>query len=1608
MLKRRKVESRRHYTKRLRKKHAATLAKITTGDETERRRRQPSPDRKRVEPKVNPQLIDRFTGYKTGTKTDNESLVDEALEIYDGRISPTRRKTVHRRLQSQGRGMSPTLSSFNSLRNPGSESFSETETFSNYSFDSYNNEWTTRIVGTVTVTNNEPKPLPTTRQLDVKHSEGAKRNLMCCDFPTFPVSQWFLQRPRRQIPGMSIGEETKLWNAAVATTNATRSRPSSLIVVGDERDIDQIEVVPVEKDFQTKDSFNYAESKEDGVGMVFAPSGGRRRRRVPEPWWKRESWTDSSFLVEGTDGESRETFYTTDLLQARGQSGKMMEYSSALEKKVCDGDSSDLDESLDDRIARKNINKLQRRVQSQGRERNSHCESPTSEISRGLEVPFYDINQKLKGRSHVLSNNHKKDGLDTVVAVENTLKKAGSNITDATDLSELVRRSDTQRNYEGGNASKSYTIDIKTTNDASDSNSPRYLKERHEGISINGASRSASPIQFRGRPPYISTKNEKIKDEVAQTTRVSLLNSGVISETSIQEEFHSRHRGVPDSPILLYDASPYFQEISPMVEKKNASKNNTMKNLCADNSIIACATHSPSTSAHQDPSKTNQKNPEEKQIGSSDEYHEMNMSMHVEGTVLNQHFNPSDKSHKLKPSLHVRENVLRDSYRPTVKNHSESQVASPTGSAPKSPIRIFGDPPFFVGGDENGPLSCPRLVGTGRTPFLEQSVAEEGEFAVEGGITSQSRDSKVASPKQRYTPESNETSKSLNELKKLVTTLSPVKEGAGIVHDGTGVLLFRPTINIYNGTQKIQEEIFHDIINSPSKIFDEKPATAREEEYYNLRKLGDCEYANCRENDHPEVAIQLSYSGSSIDEELRQLAASEKLLRKELEEIQHRSAERRWQVKYSMPVSSTQEQFSANGRSLSEHYHQPRSTRLKDDLFNEPISPTNRKQSEGATSSLNDRKPKSPMRIYGDPPFFVDGPIHSPRGLGLTGSPGCGILSDQLKSGVREPFSRNKETLNVFRCNKDKETFPGREQILNFSGLSGKPQDNLSAPDRIIDLSKNSMRTSPSSIIDLSRIDGNSSPHLIKNEISGNQNNLNVGVFSMFDQSNTREQLNGLSVIYQYKQPDQDDRPAQNCSYTTDDAKGIIEMNLSDHCCMNNEIKRKHRVKEERWTDEIINADHEDILVPSLSNMETQRNTSKLGKTEEPPVEKEISWKSIQQLYNLKSPQDIEKKDSCLEISFAAHGSWKTKNHSIKKSHDIDRSSSGDSSDRFDVCSTNYSEKSITFLKPAEAFPNVISNQGRADQSKNQPGTHILSVHGKCSESQNHIQKTEKMSANKKSVHHFMQPLQTRKDDDCSDSVSSTSIFGGINVDPDDQSLFYALLRDEEFHSVTKDDIRPRKMMPRDAKTSELLNKILSRHGCLRTQTEIGGQSMPNHSTCISGIADENDKFGQSPRDVKTNAHMSTSPTPPRENDQDDILQSRIQRLRKLQSKLPSSMSERIRSTSVAKAEKPSPFSMKLTSARQRASKSLKQIRKNTNGDGIIEVFVQMDAPELTTRKREVSLNRERTGRELTLNVNPSKSKDLVQSLPRSARSRSVTSAKPGSLLWQAMAGRDK
>ena len=130
---------------------------------------------------------------------------------------------------------------------------------------------------------------------------------------------------RSEPPGMTREEEKRLWREAIEQEIREEQRVRGTVDVS--RDVDQIEVVPVSRDFQDKGHLGdvqYAEM--DGVGMVFAPTAVSPRRlqspgkepwghrpRDQKPWWKQDNWTDSSFHdTTATEMPGTDTGYSID------------------------------------------------------------------------------------------------------------------------------------------------------------------------------------------------------------------------------------------------------------------------------------------------------------------------------------------------------------------------------------------------------------------------------------------------------------------------------------------------------------------------------------------------------------------------------------------------------------------------------------------------------------------------------------------------------------------------------------------------------------------------------------------------------------------------------------------------------------------------------------------------------------------------------------------------------------------------------------------------------------------------------------------------------------------------------------------------------------------------------------------------------------------------------------------------------------------------------------------------------------------------------------------------------------------------------------------------
>jgi hypothetical protein len=129
-------------------------------------------------------------------------------------------------------------------------------------------------------------PLKTAISLNGNVTEAGEP-FLCCNVLSF------LKKKRIKFygPGMSLTEEKTLWRSTLEG-NIWANHHATNVAAGDNIDIDQIEVVPVDHTFQTSGSDNYAEM--DNVGMVFVHAATDQKQSSPPnatvPWWKRDSW----------------------------------------------------------------------------------------------------------------------------------------------------------------------------------------------------------------------------------------------------------------------------------------------------------------------------------------------------------------------------------------------------------------------------------------------------------------------------------------------------------------------------------------------------------------------------------------------------------------------------------------------------------------------------------------------------------------------------------------------------------------------------------------------------------------------------------------------------------------------------------------------------------------------------------------------------------------------------------------------------------------------------------------------------------------------------------------------------------------------------------------------------------------------------------------------------------------------------------------------------------------------------------------------------------------------------------------------------------------------
>lgn len=773
-------------------------------------------------------------------------------------------------------------------------------------------------------------------------SEGSKAwaNYLCCIFQS-------LVKPRpRHEPGMSVAEERRLWQIALEEDHRGTKANPAIITVGDEREIDQIEVVHVNKEFQTAGAVNYAEM--EGVGIVFAPPRKNLSSQSTAllPWWKRDSWTDTTYHETGDDAlaasharasscankvanirsatstAALQSFQSTQQLRNgrlpgtragsmqqkdihndvfrrerdpsdssdssqqlhshrhdRTESSVMGDFDELCSSRSTEAEegspknvshSEDFDESLDDRVerlAKQRSPQVSHQLKAiklassekhrpyqvfeakHGRQRGMvgvwREESRSSDSDTSLAINIPHLNHAYHAPPLDSKEHFPRQPLRTgvPVTVETVRGESGSEIASETDLSELVR----QRN------AKAPTQKLGQRNMQY---SPQRNGERgafHDSVE---SSQSSNP-----RPIICPDEMRAAKTplKTSQTT---------------------------DAP--LGDKTRHLPEIRPSRECNG--KTRSPRTNCRSTSPILLRGNPPYEHATQWSNAD--------KLGKSSE---------------------TDRFHEDPPVSRGRSGILGLRSRANIDFTNQNIPAilkSATETRSRSPIRLYGDPPMPRRMD-GSPVRNARLKVRECSSPLHAHFEDGARDPPDCGVSEGAQQERAG-----MLSELRDLALNNGNLINLIATLSPKCESADAkdalaktptMADGSGVLLFRPTINIYKSQPNVEEVTTGEKLHK--QRFDRtsyiKPnGLRREKPLLRIRTKGndhDCENMLTADIDGmpqshvfwatPEVAVPIDdEDDSGVDDELRQLAASEKLLRKELEEVQQRSAERRWQV----------------------------------------------------------------------------------------------------------------------------------------------------------------------------------------------------------------------------------------------------------------------------------------------------------------------------------------------------------------------------------------------------------------------------------------------------------------------------------------------------------------------------------------------------------------------------------------------------------------------------------------------------------------------------------------------------------------------------------------
>ena len=787
----------------------------------------------------------------------------------------------------------------------------------------------------------------------------------CCEHFMSIFKNKNTKKKQIQRPGMSLSEEQRLWRSVLEGDiwdNHYQYVRATSGASDDNQVVDEIEIVPIENDFKSAGSANYAEA--ENVGMLFVPSKQFCRKDQRQnatlspvndstniPWWKRDQW---KFSPKSKNPGSESRGGTASRARMSVQTKKI---SNRTEEKNTRPHPYQQQDNVETTMLAPRLSPIQL-----GRTHSNEViflsdTKPLKEFSRPGAVyvdneyeeemlhfhqgdnyfpdeptkrPFQVYNPKLERRinqhqldtyevdssdmammlpiPHLYDSSKKEEVplkyLKSTTPIVETIEADSESIL--TDLSEMIRQVDERQQ-------DNIVINCEEMTQQNETSRNKNLMNAHVMTSIADESDNASSLQ--------DSREENIAPALLRRTD----QNRAMNEKTSPQLYRNE-----DDPRQPSTAPGHMRTTATeQLHRINMSSMSPKRNRNNDHFDRVTFDQTPDISDHHELHYRRTKHTSEENAKSHRD-HSLSPAS-VDDDCWKRRFQKLDRGRRCEDLIDLT-------------NLQEPTIQAVPRKRSKSPIRLYGDPPVPQHMD-GSPIHCPRKPRRQSDPPKRQRskspIRLYGDPPVPqhmDGSPIQHRENTKSKPfLERYDGNVERTSESprqvwdddLTILKDILTrrndiadliTAATSPKGNHSLPDGSKIVMLKPVVNVY----KIRNEYDDERPISPWRSETGQPnTTAMKKRYMNSNTadrtkvkspkvslqvrtvFSDSEhdiaanYGVGRSEQEPlstMMTVPIDDDDSSIDDELRKLAASEKLLRKELEEVQKRSAVRRWEI----------------------------------------------------------------------------------------------------------------------------------------------------------------------------------------------------------------------------------------------------------------------------------------------------------------------------------------------------------------------------------------------------------------------------------------------------------------------------------------------------------------------------------------------------------------------------------------------------------------------------------------------------------------------------------------------------------------------------------------